>query len=341
MVGIINADSHSLEPKRHRCDKQKTVLIGSVQHFLVDALCLCSLYLLAERAGNMDVVRVFILYNVLAFTTQPLTGWWTDRLRHRHWVLLASMVLLTVAVVLAAIMVKYGEEGNVSLFLFYADAFLLGMGNSCFHVWGGKQVAVMTNNDIRAMGTFVSTGAFGLAVGTLLFSWSFLFILLLSFCVLTVFCIRLDNGNNTPEEELPHPFYFNMVSLWVAAIMLLVAFRSWASEGFTVNIIKNPFLVLLLGAVSMLGKMMGGWIAHWIGISKAIGLFLIAALTCFLLKGNGIALVLLGMFSINCTMPITLYWASILLKGKEGLAFGLLAASLIPGYLLATLLGIG
>jgi len=45
-----------------------------------------------------------------------------------------------------------------------------------------------------------------------------------------------------------------------------------------------------------------------------------------------------GLFLVNCTMPITLYWANVMLKGREGLAFGLLAASLIPGYLIVTLL---
>ena len=35
-------------------------------------------------------------------------------------------------------------------------------------------------------------------------------------------------------------------------------------------------------------------------------------------------------------MPVTLYWANTLLRGKEGLAFGLLAAALVPGYLLST-----
>ena len=34
-------------------------------------------------------------------------------------------------------------------------------------------------------------------------------------------------------------------------------------------------------------------------------------------------------------MPITLYYANILLKGKEGFAFGTLAAFLAPGYFLA------
>ena len=38
---------------------------------------------------------------------------------------------------------------------------------------------------------------------------------------------------------------------------------------------------------------------------------------------------------VNCTMPITLYLANVVLAGREGLAFGILAAALIPGYLLA------
>jgi hypothetical protein len=36
-------------------------------------------------------------------------------------------------------------------------------------------------------------------------------------------------------------------------------------------------------------------------------------------------------------MPVTLYLANVVLPKHEGLAFGLLAAALIPGYLLATL----
>lgn len=38
---------------------------------------------------------------------------------------------------------------------------------------------------------------------------------------------------------------------------------------------------------------------------------------------------------MNTTMPVTLYLANDVLPGREGLAFGLLAAALIPGYLLA------
>lgn len=41
---------------------------------------------------------------------------------------------------------------------------------------------------------------------------------------------------------------------------------------------------------------------------------------------------LVGLFAVNTTMPVTLYLANAVLPRREGLAFGLLAAALIPGY---------
>jgi hypothetical protein len=57
---------------------------------------------------------------------------------------------------------------------------------------------------------------------------------------------------------------------------------------------------------------------------------------CLLCRSSERYVMLTGLFAVNCTMPVTLYWANGLLKGREGLAFGLLAAALIPGYLLST-----
>jgi hypothetical protein len=48
-----------------------------------------------------------------------------------------------------------------------------------------------------------------------------------------------------------------------------------------------------------------------------------------------VAVLLAGIFLMNTTMPTTLFLANDLLPRREGLAFGLLAAALIPGYLLA------
>jgi hypothetical protein len=60
---------------------------------------------------------------------------------------------------------------------------------------------------------------------------------------------------------------------------------------------------------------------------------------CFFFIGDSYEPMLMtGVFLINCTMPITLYLTNLLLPNREGLAFGLLAAALLPGYLMAVYL---
>jgi len=79
------------------------------------------------------------------------------------------------------------------------------------------------------------------------------------------------------------------------------------------------------------------------GVVRAFIFMLIAVAACM----GGVALVggepalplsslrITGLWLVNCTMPITLYWANAVMRDREGLAFGLLAAALMPGYLLA------
>ena len=76
----------------------QTVGICSLMHFLVDGLCVCSLYLLAETMDVTYIVGVFMTYNILAFLTQPLTGGYVDKAKRKHWILLASILLLLLAV---------------------------------------------------------------------------------------------------------------------------------------------------------------------------------------------------------------------------------------------------
>ena len=73
--------------------------IGALLHFLVDGLCLCCLYLIAFPFCFPRLTGIFVVYNILAFLTQPLTGLLADRMRDRHWMLLAAVVLLVLAAV--------------------------------------------------------------------------------------------------------------------------------------------------------------------------------------------------------------------------------------------------
>lgn len=314
----------------------KMVFLCSVLHLLVDGLCVCCLYLIASSLSASHLMGVFLTYNILAFLTQPLTGLWADRMERRHWMLLASVILLTMAVLATSIVINFG----LSTLGMMVVVVLLGMGNSLFHVWGGKQVAVTTGNDMRALGAFVSTGAFGLALGFVFFSWPLLYVALLSICVLSTAYVHLDlkaSISTLNNQEVERRFSKMFIWVSILVLMLVVMLRSLVGETFTGEISKTSGLVLLIGFLSMLGKMAGGWIAHHLGIVRTLTLVVVLVIVCLVFRSQEMVMPLVGLFAVNCTMPVTLYLANVVLPKREGLAFGLLAAALIPGYLLVVI----
>jgi len=168
-----------------------------------------------------------------------------------------------------------------------------------------------------------------------------LYALLLAIMALAVIYVRWDNGESMPVTDFTvRSSWFTPVRIWtlVVALMLFVGYRSFAGEVFSKGITKSQTLILTIATVAMLGKMSGGWIARYAGILKSLMVILAGVALCFVLRSDSVAVLLTGIFLMNCTMPVTLYLANLLLPGREGLAFGLLAAALIPGYLLAVYL---
>lgn len=311
----------------------RSVLICSVLHLLVDGTCACALYLLASNCGA-NILSVFIIYNVLAFLTQPLTGFMADMIKRQKTVLLSSAILLSTAVVGTAIIAKTGVC-SPTLWTLASVATLLGIGNSLFHVWGGRLVAIQTKNDIRALGIFVSTGAMGLAFGFVACSWGLLSAMIVAIWVAytTISPIRPINPIKPINPITPITLFFLLL------IIAFVMFRSYIGDVFTTGIERSNTIVLTIATITMLGKIAGGFISRWIGWVPAAIMLVLAVIICSILKTEGAlnAAAIIGIFAINCTMPITLYLANRLLPGREGLAFGLLAAALIPPYLLALL----
>jgi hypothetical protein len=218
-------------------------------------------------------------------------------------------------------------------------AILLGMGNSIFHTWGGKQTVLKAGNDPRALGVFVSTGAFGLAVGAYWCSWLLLLAMLVLASLLALAYVHHDTVANLSDVKasLQSGLGRGVVIVALLALMVFVMFRSYMGEAFTAGMNKGGSVILAIGAVSMLGKMSGGWLARRFGVARSFVVVMVAFFACLLSGSIHWGVVLLGLFLVNCTMPMTLFWANAVLPGKEGLAFGLLAAALIPGFLLAHL----
>ena len=324
----------------------RMTLMGAVMHFLVDGLCLCCLWLMTADQDLMSTssMGMFITYNVLAFLTQPLTGAWADRMKQKHWMLLGAVALLTAAVLGAAISnaVTFTSFGHTAANMTVAT--LLGLGNSLFHVWGGKQTAMRTGNDIRALGVFVSTGVMGLTLGGMFCSWGLLYAFLLMMSVLAVLVPKLSEEKDAYDAPISCSSSTNcqlstvncqLSIIAIVVLMGLVMLRSYIGESFSIDTEKSDLVILLIGGAAMLGKMAGGWLVKMMGMVRAMVAVLLMVLVCLFGRSGGVAIVITEIFAVNCTMPATLYLANVVLKGREGLAFGLLAAALIPGYLLA------
>lgn len=313
--------------------RQEVALLTGVctaLHFLVDGLCICCIYLLADSSSVTNLLGVFITYNVLAFLTQPLTGMLADRLRPEGMLLAAAVALLAIGV---AVAFPLGSTDDV--LPLYIVAVLLGLGNSLFHVWGGRLVTVSTGNDIRALGVFVSTGAFGLAVGMLFHSRLVLVAFLLAIAALAFYALRLTSKElQVLDSELNQKPVSMILWLAVLALMAIVMLRSLLGETFSAGIAKGGMMILAIGAVAMTGKIAGGFLSHWMGIVWAMLLVVAGIVACLLLPSTETVL-FIGLLLVNCTMAVTLYLVNAVLPGREGLAFGLLAAALMPGYLLA------
>lgn len=310
--------------------------LASAMHFLVDGVCVCCLYQLTFPFSIPHLLAIFMAYNVLAFLTQPLTGWVADRLRHRHWMLFVSVLLLGLAVLSSAVITSIASLQGSAVAMF-AVASLLGIGNSLFHVWGGKETAVKTGNDMRALGVFVATGVMGLTVGFLYYSWMLLILLLLLVCMMAAGYVWLDT---TPADDrrrpVGHPRQgWLLAALALLLIMAVVMLRSFVGSVLSAGIMRGEQIALLVGLTAMLGKMAGGWLARWMGLVVALGVMVAVVVACVVLKTSSPVVPFIGLFAVNCTMPITLYLANLVLPGREGLAFGLLAAALMPGYLLS------
>ncbi len=316
------------------------IALCAALHMLVDGLCVCCLYVVATGGvggGVGDFAAMFILYNVLAFLTQPLTGMWADRLRGDDRLLLLSVSAMTVGCGLSIGSLPEGFSLARTIVL----AVVLGIGNSLFHVWGGKQTVLVAGNDVRALGLFVSTGALGLAVGVVCCSTLLMGAMLVCMIALSALHVAMDCGRRRAEMATgvaAPALGRHVVVVAVVVLTLFVVFRSFVGQGFSLSVGGGRWAVLLVGITAMAGKMAGGWLARWLGMARSMLMVLLVVLCCYLSAAVGVRLLLLpGLFAINCTMPVTLCLANGVLKGREGLAFGLLAAALVPGYLFAML----
>lgn len=322
----------------------KHTLLLSLLHFLVDGICACGVMMMSRQiASDLEANGMIVLYNILAFGTQPLAGCWVDRGG------LCPLGLKLAAVLLIAGAVVSSISTSCTIFIAVAGAILLGMGNSFFHVYGGKYVAVVSRNEIRAMGVFVSTGAVGLTIGLGFSSPKLLTAFISAFLVVSY--LHLHNAYRQETNVITEHAHFarssalpesSIPALLLSCLMLVVAGRAFLGESVPSVRASIPstgasLLMVMVSVIVMVGKAAGGFLSKWLGVRNVFYSSMLLGGTTFLMCPWHDGFILATLFLINLSMPCTLYWASKTVPGREGWAFGLLAMALLPGFLLGNL----
>lgn len=316
---------------------RRTALLTAL-HLLVDGLCACSVLMLQGSLTGVGVAVLFVGYNVLAFMTQPFVGMWMDRRRPGPMCLVAAAMLLLSGALLATVY----PCCTTTVPLLASIAILLGMGNSLFHVWGGKAVTEHTANDPRHLGVFVSSGALGLALGSMWHTTALmgaLAVALMGAVALFQRSVCVCDAVSSPASPSVVPCDWSQgksgaVPGLLLFMLLLVFGRSFIGNMKPGSVESIGYFAAMASVLAFVGKASGGFIAKRVGVWTTLTTALMASGVCLLLSGSHWMFAALMVLCINITMPLTLHLANRSLPQRAGLAFGALAFMLIPGHAL-------
>ncbi|MBN2005105.1 MAG: hypothetical protein JXA21_17230 [Anaerolineae bacterium] len=302
----------------------KTIIVSNitvygVSHALVDAACAATLFAITAlgRIEPQNAALLIILYDVLAFSLQPIFGLWVDTFKLPAHSAVLGMLLVAASTLLLQVPL--------------AAALISGIGNALFHVGGGVACLNLTPGKAALPGIYVAPGALGLTLGIMIgkgghfVAWPFILLLL----GLAALAIKIPRPAIAAPRQLPENLK------WFETIILLllvsVAIRSLVGMSLVMPWKSDPALLMILTCAVVLGKALGGVLGDrfgWMVVAVA-GLVISAPLLAFFAKTPAIAI--LGVFLFNLSMPITLIGVTEMLPGKSGFAFGLTTLALIIG----------
>ena len=298
------------------------VAVYSAAHFLVDFSC--AFIMFRSIMGTPYGFLCVLLYNFCAFAMQMPLGIIADKMNRNYLFAIIGCILVAFAFLPV-------------LFPILASV-VLGMGNALFHIGGGIDVLNISEKKLRALGVFVSPGAFGIYFGKILgtgssFSAVFYPIAMAVTAALIFAAYRAQKGTY-PKNAAFSLEGTSSARIFIAGIclFLVVCLRSFVGlvMDFSWKTIGSWGLVLICAVV--FGKTAGGFAADCFGLKRVVIVSLGLAALLFLfpkIPVAGVSAVLL----FNMTMPITLWAMAKIMPGAKGFAFGLLTFALFLGFL--------
>ncbi len=295
------------------------ISVYSAAHMLVDAACAATLFAIIAlgREDPQDLFQLVLIYNVIAFSTQPVFGLLVDRYK-----VPAQTAVLGILLVAAA---------TLSTPIPLLAAVVAGLGNALFHVGGGVVSLNLAPGKAALPGIYVAPGALGLALGIMIgksgdfVAWPFILLLLFAAVLILV----------VPRVEIAAPPAMPGNLRWFEAVILLlllsVAIRSMVGLGLVLPWKSDPLLLIILTLAVVLGKVLGGILGDRFGWAAVAVSGLAVSIPLLAFFAPIPALAIAGIFLFNLSMPITLICVTEMLPGKAGFAFGLTTLALIIG----------
>lgn len=292
-------------------------------HFLVDFACALAVVSLPSlsRVADIDYYPLVILYNLLAFGSQPFWGWLIDRQATYREGITAGILLTSFGAAITGL-------------LPVVAVFLLGCGNALFHVGAGALVYNTAPGKAREPGLFVAPGGLGLVVGIKIglrgtISPIWLVPLLIGTVIILHRLIPVAKAAALPASESGEkPEMLPMVLL---LFLVVVGLRSFTGFAFPVAWTEMSSSVLLLALSSFAGKACGGILADRFGWRPFCGLMLLLAAATGIAHQAFLPAACIGLFCIQTTTGVTLAGVQSLFLGRPAFAFGLPCIALLFG----------
>ena len=290
--------------------------IYAVSHFAVDLACAFAVFT-ACSAGSFG----FLVYNFFAFAMQMPLGLLADKLNKNKYIAIFGVIL----VALVCFLPRFGLTG----------ACLVGLGNGSFHVGGGLDVLNISGGRATKLGVFVSPGALGLYLGTLV-GREYLpaIVILLALSSIAMLLIPKNTQIANVPVSLPEFHAFPVIAM----LFLVVVLRSFGCMAADAPW-KVGYWSTLAVCATVLGKAAGGIFADRFGAFRTGTVSLCAAALLYI-PNHIPAAAVAAIFLFNMTMPITLSVVGQQMHGAKGFSFGLLTFALFLGYV-PVYLGIG
>lgn len=301
--------------------KNKIISIYAISHAIVDFCCAAIVYSFIDISLDI-LLKLVILYNVLAFGLQFVFGFIADKTHTEKKLAVFGCILLIMGICVSP---------NP-----YLSVIIMGIGNAMFHAGGGVVSLSLEEGKASLAGIFVAPGALGLFAGTFwnkIFNYENVWLAFLPL-IATAFLLFTDIPKNEgiPQKHLKKDVKYSLFGLVTLLILTAIVIRSFVGLSYNFSGKDNLFYMILFVFAVALGKFAGGFLSDKFGMLKTAVTGLILSIP-FLKFGYIPILAMTGMFLFNLTMPITVTALANMMPKYKGLAFGLTTMALLIGFL--------